>query len=114
MCLRRSLPLKRNQPTSRSSSEANSQFDEGRNNAAGVEGIIDGQRAVNGNEDLDNQESASNEEDYEPSKSSLRLYNKIVGKIPHGMKYNNKKKLYCICQQEYQSGIRMFYCEGMT
>lgn len=37
----------------------------------------------------------------------------LVGKIPHGMKYNNKKKLYCICQQEYQSGILMFFCEGM-
>lgn len=109
MRLRRTLPLKRNQ-ASRSSSEANSQFDEGQGRGTGENGI-----EGNLDEVSENQESGSNEDDYEPSKCHnhrVTMCAVVSSKIPHGLKYNNKKRLYCICQQEYQSGILMFFCEG--
>jgi hypothetical protein len=77
---KRTLPLKRSRQ-SVSSSEANSQQDE-----AIIRGNVDNEGGFRRNEDPENQESGSNDDDYEDAP-----------KIPNGLRYNSKKKLYCIC-----------------
>lgn len=92
MPYRRTLPLKRSRQ-SVSSSEANSQQDE-----AIIRGNVDNEGGFRRNEDPENQESGSNDDDYEDGRCYFIIsYKLIAPKIPNGLRYNSKKKLYCIC-----------------